>query len=166
VEYGGGLDRGIVVVNHLRRRGRRLGWDVFEELRRDLPLDLVGMDAESAGGLGEIANLELPAFMARYRFFFNPIRWTSLGLAIVEAMMVGMPVVGLATTELATTIDSGHNGFVHNDPGELRRTMRTLLADRELARDWGRAARQLARERFGIGRFVADWMDVLSEVTV
>jgi len=40
------------------------------------------------------------------RFFFNPIRYTSLGLAVCEAMMVGMPIIGLATTEMATTVQN------------------------------------------------------------
>ncbi|MGL6158508.1 MAG: glycosyltransferase family 1 protein, partial [Ralstonia mannitolilytica] len=105
--YSGDLARGIVVVNHLARRGRRLGADVFDTLRRQVPLDLVGMGAEDAGGIGEVGNLHLPAFCARYRFFFNPIRYTSLGLAVVEAMTIGMPIVGLATTEMSTVIDSG-----------------------------------------------------------
>ena len=52
--YTGEFERGIVVVNHLRRRGRRLGADVFERVREEVPLDLVGMDAESLGGLGEV----------------------------------------------------------------------------------------------------------------
>ncbi len=165
VRYSGEIERGIVVVNHLRQRGRRLGADVFEALRAQLPLDLVGMDAEAMGGLGEIGNLDLAAFTARYRFFFNPIRWTSLGLAIVEAMMIGMPIVGLATTELAAVIRNGENGFVHNDDATLAGTMRELLVDRRLARQWGDGARRTALERFAIGRFVDDWMKIFFRVT-
>ena len=37
VRYTGELDRGIVVVNHLKRRGRRLGADVFERSARRGP---------------------------------------------------------------------------------------------------------------------------------
>ena len=165
VAYDGGLRKGIVVINHLRTRGRRLGADVFAAARVRIPLDLVGMDAESAGGIGEIGNLELAAFCAPYRFFFNPIRWTSLGLAIVEAMMIGMPIVGLATTELATVIRNGCNGFVHNDTDELCRVMQTLLDDSGLARQWGEAAQRTARQRFHIDRFVDDWLRVFGEVT-
>jgi hypothetical protein len=165
VAYDGGLRKGIVVINHLRTRGRRLGADVFASARTRIPLDLVGMDAESAGGIGEIGNMELAAFCAPYRFFFNPIRWTSLGLAIVEAMMIGMPIVGLATTELASVIRNGCSGFVHNDIDELCRVMQTLLDDSGLAREWGAAAQRTARQRFHIDRFVDDWLRVFSEVT-
>lgn len=41
-------------------------------------------------------------FAARYRFLFNPIRYTSLGLAVIEAMMIGMPVVALGTTDMVS----------------------------------------------------------------
>ncbi|XXA05371.1 glycosyltransferase family 4 protein [Paraburkholderia sp. A3BS-1L] len=162
--YTGGTPRGIVVVNHLRERGRRLGADIFDTVRREVPLDLAGMDARSLGGLGEIANPELPGFMARYRFFFNPIRWTSLGLAIVEAMTVGLPIVGLATTELASVIRDGENGFVDTRTARLVQCMRTLIDDPALARQLGDAARRTARERFGIARFARDWDLALREV--
>ena len=108
--YTGEVERGLVVINHLRQRGRRLGADVFERVRAEVPLDLVGMETESIGGLGEVFPPELPAFEAAYRFLFNPIRWTSLGLAVIEAMMVGLPVVGLATTEMAVAIQNGADG--------------------------------------------------------
>jgi glycosyltransferase involved in cell wall biosynthesis len=158
VRYSGELARGIAVVNNIRRRGRRLGADVYAELSSKLPLDLVGMDSLAAGGLGEVGNLELAAFCARYRFFFNPIRYTSLGLAIIEAMMIGMPVIGLATTELVTVIRNGENGYVDTRLEELADVMRELLDEPGLAREWGEQARCTALERFNIDRFVRDWM--------
>ena len=42
--------------------------------------------------------------------------------------------------------------------------MRQLLREPELARAWGEAGQRVARERFGIDRFVRDWMAVLDEV--
>lgn len=164
VRYTGELERGLVVVNHLGRRGRRLGADVFERARREVPLDLVGMDAESMGGLGEVPPMELAAFESKYRFFFNPIRYTSLGLAVIEAMMVGMPVVGLATTEMATAIEDGVSGHVHTDPGRLVACMKRLLADPAEARRLGEGARRAARARFSIDRFARDWEGAISEV--
>jgi hypothetical protein len=165
VRYSGELERGIVVVNGLARRGRRLGADVFERARARVPLTLVGMESEVAGGEGEVVNVELPAYMAPYRFFFNPIRYTSLGLAVVEAMCVGLPIVALATTEMASVVRNGVNGYADTNPERLIGAMRELLAHKELARAWGDAARREARERFAIERFVADWCDALAAVT-
>lgn len=159
------LDRGITALNHLVQRGRKVGADVFESLARHTPLDLIGMASQdAAGGLGEIRPPELPEFIARYRYFFSPIRYTSLGLAILEAMSVGLPIVGLATCELATVIENGRSGFLETDTARLLEHMQRLVRDRAEAQTLGQAARQLARERFGIQRFAADWSHLLWEV--
>jgi glycosyltransferase involved in cell wall biosynthesis len=165
VRYSGDLPRGIVIVNHLARRGRRLGHDVFERARRDVPLDLVGMGAEEAAGLGEVRHDGLFELASRYRFLFNPIRYTSLGLAVIEAMMVGLPVVGLATTEMATTIENGVTGYVDTNVDRLIERMNELIADPEEARRLGDNARRYASERFHISRFVADWNSAFAAVT-
>ncbi|MFL6574700.1 MAG: glycosyltransferase family 4 protein, partial [Burkholderiales bacterium] len=162
--YTGELERGLVVINHIARRGRRLGFDVFREARKEVALDLVGMGAEEAGGLGEVLHAELPAFAARYRFFFNPIRYTSMGLAVIEAMMVGLPVVALATTEMPTVIQDGRNGFIDTEPRRLVECMQLLLKDKRTARRLGDEARRTALERFGIERFVEDWSRAFEDV--
>jgi glycosyltransferase involved in cell wall biosynthesis len=155
---------GLVVVNHLARRGRRLGLDVFEQARRAVPLALVGMGSEELGGLGEVPNPALPATMARYRFFFNPIRYTSLGLALIEAMSIGMPVVALATTELPTVIVNGVNGCIDTRVSRLVDAMHALLDYPGLAQQWGAAARETALARFSIVRFADDWDRLLRRV--
>ncbi|OZI20219.1 LPS biosynthesis transferase [Bordetella genomosp. 9] len=151
------LARGITVVNHLRRRGRRMGADLFEQARAQVPLDLIGMDAQAMGGLGEIPNMEVGAFVSRYRFFYSPIRYTSLGLALIEAMMAGLPVVGFAATELARVIVNGRNGYIDTDADRLVDVMKALIDEPRLAADWGAEARNTALERYGMDRFVADW---------
>jgi glycosyltransferase involved in cell wall biosynthesis len=162
--YNGRRGCGIVVVNNLDLRGRRLGHDIYQSVSLQVPLVLVGMGSERIGGEGEVANDALPEFMADYRFFFNPIRYTSLGLAVIEAMMVGLPIIGLATTELVTVIRNGENGWLDTRPERLVEIMNRLIADPAEARRWGKAARQTALERFGIERFVADWLAALALV--
>ena len=162
--WDGALGRGVVVVNQLARRGRRLGADLVARVGRELPLDLYGMEAGCAGGLGEIPNPALAARLARYRFFFHPARYTSLGLALLEAMALGMPVVALATTEVAGLIRNGENGYADTRLERLVEVMRSLLADHALARAWGEAARLTAQARFGLPRFVADWNAALRAV--
>ena len=162
--YQGGRETGIVVVNNLDLRGRRLGADVFAAIAARVPLCLVGMGSERCGGEGEVPNAALPDRMAQHRFFFNPIRYTSLGLAVIEAMMVGVPVVGLATTELVTVIQNGRNGYVDTRLDALVDAMQRLRADIGLARDLGEAGRRTAIERFSIDRFIADWLVALRDV--
>lgn len=163
--YDGSLARGLVIVNHLARRGRRLGGDVFLHARQSVPLDLIGMGAEEMDGLGEILHAQLPAFAAQYRFLFNPIRYTSLGLAVLEAMMVGLPVVALATTEVATVIENGRSGYIDTNVDALIERMQALLREPALARELGASARRRALERFHIARFVRDWNDAFAQVT-
>jgi hypothetical protein len=163
--YTGEIARGLVAVNNLGARGRRLGADIFERVRTEVPLDLVGMGSEELGGLGEVLPPRLPAFAARYRFFFNPIRYTSLGLAVCEAMMAGVPVIGLATTELATVIENGVSGFVDTNVNALVARMHDLLRDPAEARRLGEGARRRALERFNINRFARDWDAAFALVT-
>ena len=165
VSYQGNVARGLVVVNNLASRGRRLGIDVFRTVREQVPLDLVGMGAQELGGIGEVEHAKLPAFASNYRFLFNPIRYTSMGLAVIEAMMIGIPVIGLATTEMATAIENGKSGYVDTNLSTLVRRMRELIDDPSEARRLGENARKRAMERFGIGRFISDWNAVLQEVT-
>lgn len=164
VRFSGELERGLTIVNCIGRRGRRLGLDLFEAARDEVDLDIAGMESEQLGGLGEIPWIELHAVAARYRFFFNPIRYTSLGLALCEAMMLGMPVVAFATTEVATVIENGRSGFIATSLERLLPRMRELIADRELARAVGEQARCAALERFNISRFVDDWNRVLQQI--
>jgi hypothetical protein len=164
ITYTGELAKGIVVINNLEDRGRRLGLDVFLQVREEIPLDLIGMDTKKLGGLGEILHPQLPEFIRHYRFFFNPIRYTSLGLAVLEAMMIGMPVVGLATTELVTVIQNGHSGFIHTDIDYLINEMKALLNNKTLANRLGEEGKKIAHQRFNIGRFTDDWEKVLRRV--
>lgn len=165
VRWSGDLERGLVVINNLAQRGRRLGADLYRDAASRLPLDLVGMNSTALGGRGEIALADLPRYASRYRLFFNPIRYTSLGLAVIEAMMVGLPVVALATTEMATLIRNGENGIASTDPEELVSSMKVLLRHRDLARALGEQGRRVARERFAMARFIRDWNKLFEDVT-
>ena len=162
--YTGDLQKGIVVINGIVKRGRRLGLDVFEKVKKQIPLDIVGMGSEEVGGLGEINNSDLPSFIAEYRFFFNPIRYTSLGLSVCEAMMSGVPVIGLATTEMVTAIKNDYSGFVDTDVDALIEKMDMLLRDKQKAKELGDGARETALKRFNIDRFTTDWLNTFQSV--
>jgi hypothetical protein len=162
--YTGEIEKGLVVVNNLRLRGRRLGLDIFERVRKQVPLDLVGINADEVGGLASLAHRELLELEGHYRFIFNPIRYTSLGLAICEAMTIGMPIVGLATTEMATAIENGISGYVDTNIDHLVEHMRRLLDNPLEAKRLGAGARLRALQRFNIERFADDWNATFASV--
>jgi len=161
--YSGELNKGLVIINNLPKRGRMLGFDLFLELRKQIPLDLVGMGAGSYG-LPEVLHPQLPAFAGKYRFMFNPIRYTSMGLAVCEAMTYGMPIIGLATTEMVRHIRDGFNGFLDLNPKGLVDKMTLLLENPDLAKSMGTNARRYALENFNIQRFVQEWEKLFRQV--
>jgi glycosyltransferase involved in cell wall biosynthesis len=157
IRYDGALERGITVINGMQKRPRIAGYDIFLRAREQVPLDIAGMETEAFGGLGDIPYRDLHRRVATYRFLFSPIRYTSLPLAVVEAMTIGMPIVALATTELPTVIEDGNNGYVSCRVEELIERMRFLLSHPAEARRLGENAHATARERFNLARFVRDW---------
>ncbi len=161
--YTGELERGVSLVNDMPRRKRVVGGDVFMRARAEVPLDLFGFNSKEAGGSGDLPQAEVHERMKAYRFYFNPIRYTSLPLSVLEAMELGLPVVALATTELVTVIKDGENGFIDTHVEKLIGNMQRLLADPGEARRIGEAGQRTARERFGLERFVADWEAAFEE---
>lgn len=156
----GSLERAVAVVNEPVRRGRTVGADLLAEMGRSLPLDLLGLDTEALGGAGELRQDDLHAAMAARQVYLHCYRWTSLGLSLLEAMHLALPVVALGTTEVHRAVPPSA-GVVSNDPEELADATRRLLADPEAARAMGKAARAHALERYGLARFLADWDRIL-----
>ncbi len=161
--YSGELPRGAVVINEARRRARVTGTDLLGRFAEAAPLDVFGIDAASVGGIADLPQDELHTEMARRRFYLHPIRWTSLGLSLLEAMHLGMPVVALGTTEVHEAVPA-EAGVVSTKVDVLAGAARRLVSDPGEAAERGRAARAAALERYGLARFLADWDEVLEEV--
>jgi hypothetical protein len=162
--YTGEEARAAVVINEARRRARVTGTDLLERFAAaGVPVDVFGMDAGSIGGIEDVPQHRLHDEMARRRVYLHPIRWTSLGLSLIEAMHLGMPVVALATTEAPEAVPA-EAGVISTRVETLADAAREFLADHDRAREAGRAARAAALERYGLERFLADWDDLLTEV--
>jgi glycosyltransferase involved in cell wall biosynthesis len=170
--WTGELPRIAAVVNEPLRRGRYTGTDLLPFFAQAAPLDVFGMGVrELPRALDEpgiTAHEDLPqarmhAELARRRVYLHPFRWTSLGLSLIEAMHLGMPVVALAATEAAEAIPPGA-GVVSTRRDYLRDAVRALLADPQAAAGLGKLAREAALARYGLARFLADWDRLLAEV--
>ncbi|MNI99512.1 hypothetical protein D3C73_1586110 [compost metagenome] len=78
-------------------------------------------------------------------------------------MMVGLPVVGLATTELSTVIENGKTGYIGLDIDQLVVKMKMLLDSPQHAEQLSMQAQQKAQELFDIQRFVKQWEYLINE---
>ena len=161
--YTGELARAVAVINEPGRRGRVTGTDLLPHLNGAVPIDLFGMGADELGGVDDIPQHRLHDEMARRRVYLHPVRWTSLGLSLLEAMQLGMPVVALATTEVSEAVPP-EAGVVSNRLDVLRDALARLTGDPDEARERGRAARAAALRRYGLERFLRDWEAFLAEV--
>lgn len=171
--YTGELPRLAVVINEPIRRWRVTGTDLLPRFAEIAPLDVFGM---GVAGLAERLGLppdrvtchdDLPqdrmhAELARRRAYLHLCRWTSLGLSLIEAMAIGMPVIALATTEAVTAVPPG--------AGAIATRLDTLLAAAQrfvtdpVAACWaGAEARKVAGARYGLERFLIDWDRLLEE---
>ena len=162
-DYDGSLPRTAVVINEAARRKRMTGTDLLPAFATVAPIDLFGIDAASLGGVGDLPQARLHEQVALRRAYVHPFRWTSLGLALLEAMAIGVPVVALATTDVVQAVPP-HAGFCSTNVSELVAALARLHAEPDVARAMGRAARAYAYERYNLDRFLSDWDDLFAEV--
>ncbi len=172
LRYDGSLAHLAFVVNEPVRRWRVTGTDLLPRFA-PAPVDAFGIDADrlpdALGGqpgvrfAGNLKPPQLRDALVQRRAYLHLNRWTSLGLSLIESMLLGLPVVVLETTVAARTVPPGA-GAISPDPGELVLAAQRLLDDPEAARAAGLVAREAALERHGLERFLADWDRVLADV--
>ena len=105
--------------------------------------------------VGEIGEREKPAFLGNARALLFPIDWPEpFGLAMIESMQYGTPVVAWRCGSAPEVIDDGVTGFV---VGDLDEAVRAAGAAAELDR---RRVRAVFESRFSASRMAADYLAV------
>lgn len=165
--WTGGLERFAVVTNEPVRRHRVTGTDLMPRFAAVAPLDVYGMGVAGLD-LGRVTAYDDPPqarmheAIARRRAYLHLCRWTSLGLSLIEAMQIGMPVLALATTEAVAAVPPDA-GVLSTRVGTLVDAAQWLIEDPDAACRLGARARQVALARYGLDRFLADWDRLLEE---
>jgi glycosyltransferase involved in cell wall biosynthesis len=154
IAYRGDLPCGLRVANQIRAKARTLKWDFHEHAFAGMPLTLVGRN-DDIPGLAPARNWNhLKEILSRHRFAVHtadPALEDGYNMATLEAMAAGLPVLG--NCHPTSPILNGINGFLSDDPKELRACAWRLLHDRELAAQMGREAQKTVAELFTLQKF-------------
>jgi hypothetical protein len=167
--WTGELDRFAVVTNEPVRRNRVTGTDLMPRFAAVAPLDVYGMGVaglrlDNVSTFDDPPQARMHAEIAKRRAYLHLCRWTSLGLSLIEAMQIGMPVLALATTEAIAAVPDDA-GVLATRVDTLVEAAHWLIDEPEQARLLGARARQVALARYGLDRFLADWDRLLEEQT-
>lgn len=148
----------LSVVNDWINRDYFCGFKLWQQVTKGLPVKPVGDTPGLSKPAGSVEEL-----VGHYRcaeVFLNTSLVSPVPTALLEAMACGCAVVSTATCMIPEIINNGVNGFLSNDPQELRGYCQKLLADPTLARNLGDAARRTIVERFSMGTFVDNWNNI------
>jgi N-acetyl-alpha-D-glucosaminyl L-malate synthase BshA len=156
---------------------------IFAAVRAEIPsrLDLVGEGPERARiealvvslGLREHVRFlgersDLIAVLQQSDVFLLPSQTESFGLAALEAMACGVPVVASDVGGVSEVVADGETGFLvaAGDIAGMARHVRRLLTDEDMRRHMSCAARHLAETQFrlapAVDRYEAVYRRVLS----
>jgi glycosyltransferase involved in cell wall biosynthesis len=125
----------------------------FMQATRDLPRVVVGdgpLRERVPDAVGFVSRRELERHLERAAVVVCPSRREGFGVVAREAMAFGRPVVATSVGGLVDAVVDGSTGVLvpPRDPAALRCALERLLADAELRRRLGAAARDRARESF------------------
>jgi glycosyltransferase involved in cell wall biosynthesis len=119
------------------------------------------------GALGFVPHEQLQRLYSRAAVVACPSRREGFGVACLEAMAHGRPVVATAVGGLRDLVVDGETGVLvpARDPAALRAAFDRLLADRELRRRLGAAGRERAQRQFSWQAVTDATLDAYAEAT-
>jgi glycosyltransferase involved in cell wall biosynthesis len=160
----------VCVANFTMQKGHRILLEAIARLAPEFP----GLQVELAGGGPMRDDLQARAsrlglahrvtflrtvhdvrpVLARASMFALPALWEGLGLAVLEAMAMGRPVIVTDVDGLREIVTHERDGLVvqSGDVGALAEAIARLLRDREFAQRLAEAARARVAEDFAIER--------------
>jgi glycosyltransferase involved in cell wall biosynthesis len=155
-------------VLYAGRLSREKGVLELVEAARGLKLVVAGdgpLRAQVPAALGFVDHDDLDRLYARAAVFACPSRREGFGVACLEAMAHGRPVVATPVGGLRDLVLDGETGLVvpQQDPRALRSALERLLGDENLRRRLGAAGRERARQHFSWDAVTTQTIDAYAE---
>lgn len=100
------------------------------------------------------------------KVLLSPSVVESFGRTVMEAWVAGVPVIGMNAGGRREIIKDGSTGYLvpANDYSEMARKIIELFRHPDKARMMGERGREVAAERFTVGRYTQDITGVMTEV--
>jgi len=103
---------------------------------------------------------DVPAIMKAMDIFVFPshAEYESFGIAVIEAMSAGIPVIASDIGPLREIMNDGENGILipKKDPVALRSAIERLIKDRDLMRRLGEEGRKTILEKFSLKKAIRE----------
>lgn len=170
------LDHNCPVVGHIARLSDVKGQDVLiramKRIINETPqvkLLIVGQGKMEAALKQMVRALNLenhvlfypvvnktPQILSLFDIFVMPSRQEGLGLSVMEAQALGLPVVASNVGGIPSLIENGKTGILvkPEDDQQLAEAIQRLLCDKKAAAQMGQAARVFIQERYSADQMV------------
>jgi glycosyltransferase involved in cell wall biosynthesis len=114
---------------------------------------------------GPATQSELAPFYLRSQIYVQPSRIEAFGLAILEAMTFGLPIIGSDQIPQELLV-SGHNGLrcAFGDFRGLSECIRKLVLNPDLRREYGKESKGMAKH-FSFETMVQNHVDIYKRVS-
>ena len=177
-DWSGNIRSIISFSQSMKKRNQACNFSYFEEITRGLPRILYGPGNEDIFEMPTGGKLPFDQLQMQLRenrvYFYTGTHPASYTLNFMEAWMTGIPIVAIGQQkgnanyfpshslyEIPNLITNGINGFISEDPKELRYICEELLSNDFLARDIGNAGRKSAIDIFGKDIIKQQWKEFL-----
>ena len=109
---------------------------------------------------------DLADFFARTGIYCNPAVAEGFGIAVVEAMLAGIPVVLADAGAHRELVDDGAAGLLHQprDPADLCRMIGELVRSAELRQRMAHSGREFAQRAFAPQRYAAAYAQLVLQI--
>jgi glycosyltransferase involved in cell wall biosynthesis len=106
------------------------------------------------------------SYLSTFDVYCLPSRFEGFPLAVVEAMLAGLPIVATDVGSVSEAIRDGETGLLvpSESADDLAGAVRRLLEDGELAQRLGERAREVAAERFTAERMARAFEELYDEI--